>query len=146
VDKLAGRYESSAVKYVRIYDADNADLGVLQREDLIHDSSADHVYLAESAKLKTPPPVGAQVHVAVADESEFKAHKRSMLRKDRRLLWCSLLLTLLGGLIQASWDVGKYVVLFTPSGVLAVASLVIKYLFLIVGVTGIAMYRAYPRA
>jgi hypothetical protein len=145
-DKSDGRCDPKDVKFVRICDAKNAELGVLRRVDLTGYNSPDNVYLAESAKLKTRPPDGSHVHLSVANESEFKAHKRSMFRKDRRLLVVSLLLMLVGGLIQLSWDVGKYFVLFTPSGPLAFGSLVIKYLFLIVGVGGIATYRAYPRA
>jgi hypothetical protein len=133
------------VQYMRISDMTGSDLGVLRRKDL-HVNSPEHVYLPGNARLRRLPDVGAKVRVDTATKAEFQAHQRSMLRADRSWLVASLILTILGGAIQLSWDIGKHTALFTPTDGWAAVSEIAKYLFLIVGVTGIATYRTFPKA
>jgi hypothetical protein len=134
---------NNATSYVRLkLKADNKYLGVLR----VLDSGArseDDVFLDPKAWLSEVPPADSEVELEAVDIGKYTEWRKEHTTAPRMRFWAALFFTVAAGLIQLSWDIGKYWVLWHPGNFWAGLSQLCKWILLTVGVAGIAWYKEY---
>jgi hypothetical protein len=118
------------------------DLGVLRVLDSGWRSQAN-VYIDPRAWIKRVPAANETVELDVSDALAYKTWRKWHTRGRRRLFWLSLALTVAASCIEASWSIGKYWDWLHPNDALAGLSQLAKWVFLALGVGGIAAYKDY---
>ena len=140
-DWLKTKMSVDAVAYARLKVGDK-DLGVLR----VLDSgvrSLDEAFVDPKAWLSRVPEAGAEIQLEAADKEQYTRWRKSHTRWRRRGFWASLCCTIVAGIIQLSWDVGKYWTWWHPNSILAGLSQIFKWMLVGLGVTGIAALREY---
>jgi hypothetical protein len=127
--------------YIRL-SAKDASLGVLRVLDSGR-SSRGNVFLDPRAWLSHVPEPGKTLKLENASKDEYVAWRQEHTKLRRWLFWASLGLTVLAGIIELCWNVGKYWDWWYPNDFLAGLSQVAKWAFLGIGVTGLTAYRDY---
>ena len=130
-----------SVAYVRLKAVDK-DLGVLR----VLDSgvrSLDEVFVDPRAWLSRVPEADTEIQLEAANKEQYAAWRKSHTKLRRDAFWASLCFTLVAGIIQLSWDVGKYWTWWHPNNFWAGLSQIFKWMLIGLGVTGIAAFREY---
>jgi hypothetical protein len=141
IDWLEDGMEGTAPSYIRLL-ADGASLGVLQVLDSKVRSQED-VYLDPRAWLSPVPNPGTTLELEAVGKDEYAEWRKEHTIPRRRLFWASLGLTILAGIIELFWNVGKYWDWLHPNDFWAGLSQVAKWAFIAIGVGGITAYKDY---
>lgn len=140
LDWLAGQCHCSPL-YVELSTAGRRH-GVLRVVDS-RINSGDEVYLHPGAWLDKAPLPGTRVELTPVDQAAYRDWRKRHTEWRRSLLIASAVLTVVAGLIEASWSVGRFWDLWQPNDFWAGASHLAKWLLLGLGVGGIALWRDY---
>lgn len=140
-DWLKEKTAMDTVAYVRLTAGDKS-LGVLR----VLDSgirSLDEVFVDPKAWLSRVPAAGDRIELEVVAKEDYATWRKKHTAKRRWFFWFSLCFTLVAGVIQLSWDVGKYWGWWHTTNVAAGWSQIVKWMLVGLGVTGIAAFREY---